>query len=135
LTAGGQLAFQVPAMHDDPSHTVAEELTTAEPFRDAFGGWHRRQPVLTPDAYARLLYRLGFADQRVRLVVYPHVLEGPEAVVDWMKGTLLTEYERRLTPELFSRFVNEYRARLLSKLDRGRPFFFPFKRILCWGTR
>jgi trans-aconitate 2-methyltransferase len=135
LTPGGQLAFQVPAMHDDPSHTVAEELTTAEPFRDAFGGWHRPQPVLTPDAYARLLHRVGFAEQHVRLVVYPHVLEGPEGVVEWMKGTLLTDYERRLTPELFARFVDEYRARLLAKLDAARPFFFPFNRILCWGRR
>jgi trans-aconitate 2-methyltransferase len=135
LAPGGQLAFQVPAMHDDLPHTVAEELTEAEPFRDAFSGWHRPQPVLTPDAYARLLYRIGFADQHVRLVVYPHLLEGPEAVVDWMRGTLLTEYERHLTKELFARFVDAYRERLLARLDRSRPFFFPFNRILCWGTR
>ena len=135
LTPGGQLAFQVPAMHDDPSHTVAEELTTAEPFRKAFGGWHRPQPVLTPDGYARLLDHAGFTEQHVRLVVYPHVLEGPESVVDWMKGTLLTEYERHLPPELFARFVDDYRAHLLARLDRTRPFFFPFTRILCWGRR
>jgi trans-aconitate 2-methyltransferase len=135
LTSGGQLAFQVPAMHDATAHLVAEELTTAEPFRSAFGGWHRLQPVLTPEAYSRILYSVGFTDQHVRLVIYPHVLEGPEAVVDWMKGTLLTEYERRLPPELFVRFVDQYRARLLEKLDRARPFLFPYKRILCWGRR
>jgi trans-aconitate 2-methyltransferase len=135
LRPGGQLAFQVPAMHDAASHTLAEDLTAVEPFRAAFGGWRRPQPVLTPDAYARSLFRAGFADQTVRLVVYPHVLETAEHVVEWMKGTWLTEYERRLTPELFVQFVGEYRARLLATLDDARPFFFPFNRILCWGQR
>ncbi len=35
--------------------------------------------------------------------------------------------------ELFGDFVRDYQARLLPALDRERPFFFPFKRILCWG--
>ena len=135
LAPRGQLAFQVPAMHDHPSHTIAEALTTAEPFRDAFGGWHRPQPVLTPDEYARMLYRAGFRQQHVRLAVYPHVLDGPEAVIEWMRGTLLTDYERRLPPDLFPSFLEAYRARLLARLDQTRPFFFPFDRILCWGTR
>ncbi len=135
LSSEGQLAFQVPAMHDDPSHTVAEELTTVERFRDAFNGWHRAQPVLQPEEYARLFVRAGLTSQHVRLVVYPHVLSEPQDVVEWMKGTLLTDYERRLTPALFADFLNEYRARLLPRLADIRPFVFPFKRILCWGRR
>ncbi len=135
LTASGQLAFQVPAQHDGRSHLIAEELTDAEPFRSAFAGWHRPQPVLAPDAYASLLYRLGFTDPVVRLTVYPHVLGGREEVVEWMKGTLLTEYARHLPGDLYDRFVAEYRTRLLAGLDDARPFFFPFKRILCWGCR
>jgi trans-aconitate 2-methyltransferase len=135
LAPGGQLAFQIPASHDDPSHVVAETLTGVEPFARAFGGWHRPQPVLAPEAYARLLYRAGFAEPSVRVIVYPHVLSGPEEVVEWMKGTLLTEYERHLPPELFAAFVSAYRDRLLAVLERTRPFFFPFKRILCWGQK
>jgi trans-aconitate 2-methyltransferase len=135
LRPGGQLAFQVPAAHDGASHTIAEELTAVEPFASAFGGWHWRQPVLTADAYARILYRSGFAAPSVRLVVYPHVLAGPDEVVEWMKGTLLTEYERHLPPDLFQQFVRAYRERLLGRIEDTRPFFFPFKRILCWGQK
>lgn len=135
LSPAGQLAFQVPAQHDSPSHLIAEELTDIEPFRTALGGWHRPQPVLTPAAYASLLYRLGFADPVVRLIVYPHVLAGPAEVVEWMKGTLLTEYARHLPADLYDRFVTEYQARLLPRLEDARPFFFPFKRILCWGQK
>ncbi len=135
LAPGGQLAFQVPAQHASVSHLVAEELTQVEPFRSALGGWHRPQPVLEPADYALLLYRLGFPDPSVRLIVYPHVLAGPAEVVEWMKGTLLTEYARHLPPGLYDRFVVEYQTRLLPKLEDARPFFFPFRRILCAAQR
>ena len=135
LGSAGQLAFQVPAQHEDPTHITAEAIAASEPYKSALGGWRKEQPVLTPDAYARLLFACGFTDPIVRLIVYPHVLESRDAVVDWVKGTLLTEYARHLPPALFDRFVDDYRARLLPQLDAGRPFFFPFKRILCWGQR
>lgn len=135
LAPGGQLAFQVPAQHDTLTHLLAEELAADEPFRTAFGGWRRSQPVLTPDSYARLLYRCGFPAPKVQLIVYPHVLASREDVVEWVKGTMLTEYKRHLPEAVYDRFVAAYRARLLERLEDARPFFFPFKRILCWGQR
>jgi len=135
LKPGGQLAFQVPAQHDQPSHRVAEELTEVEPFTTAFDGWHRPQPVLPPTEYARLLYRLGFAEPVVHHVIYPHVLAGRDEVVEWMKGTLLTEYEKHLPADVYGRFVDEYRTRLVRRLPDERPFFFPFSRILCCGRK
>jgi trans-aconitate 2-methyltransferase len=135
LAPGGQLAFQVPAQHEDVTHVTADELAATDPFRGALGGWRRVHSVQSPERYARLLYRCAFADPNVRLIVYPHVLTSREAVVEWMKGTLLTEYARRLPADLFERFVEEYRARLLPRLNAAQPYFFPFKRILCWGQR
>jgi trans-aconitate 2-methyltransferase len=132
LGSGGQLAFQIPAMHDSPSHTLADDLAATE-FRDDLKGWRRPQPVLTPDAYSRLLYQAGFAEQRVHLAVYAHVLPSRDDVVEWMKGTLLTEYERHLPPERFPAFLEAYKKRLVTALADERPFFFPFKRILCWA--
>jgi trans-aconitate 2-methyltransferase len=135
LAPGGQLAFQVPAQHDTLTHRVAEEIAATEPFVSAFGGWRRSQPVLTPDTYARLLYSYGCADPRSQIIVYPHVLASREDVVEWVKGTMLTEYQRHLPADVFERFVAEYRHRLLRQLEDTRPFFYPFKRILCWGQR
>ena len=80
--------------------------------------------MLEPDTYASLLYRLGFAEPAVRMVVYPHVLAGPAEVIEWMKGTLLTEYARHLPADLYDRFVAEYQERLLPQLEDTRPFFF-----------
>jgi trans-aconitate 2-methyltransferase len=135
LAPSGQLAFQVPAQHDTLTHRLADELTTIEPFKSALGTWRRSQPVLTPDAYARLLYRYGFSDPKVRLIVYPHVLASREDVVEWVKGTMLTEYKRQLPADMYERFVEAYRGRLLAAFDEAHPFFYPFKRILCWGQR
>jgi trans-aconitate 2-methyltransferase len=135
LRPGGQLAFQIPAMHEHPSHIVAAELAAAEPFRTAFSGWRRPQPVLRPEEYARLLFRLGFRAPRVQLVIYPHVLTSRDEVVEWMKGTLLTEYERHLAPDRLAAFLELYRERVLAQLAPEQPFFFPFKRIICCAQR
>jgi trans-aconitate 2-methyltransferase len=135
LGSGGQLAVQVPANHDHASHLVAERIAAEEPFSTALGGYVRRSPVLTPELYAALLHRLGYGSQHVRLQVYLHVLAEPEAVVDWVKGTLLTDYRRRLPESTYDEFLARYRAQLISELPEERPYAFTFKRILLWGRR
>jgi trans-aconitate 2-methyltransferase len=135
LAPDGQLAVQVPANHDHPGHTLAAELAGQSPFRDALQGYRRHSPVLLPEHYALILDRLAYREQHVRLVVYGHRLASREEVVEWMKGTLLTDYERRLTPELFALFLDRYRSQLLPALADTRPYFFAFKRILFWAGR
>lgn len=135
LDAGGQLAVQVPANHDHPSHALAHVVAGEAPFRDALNGYARSKPVLEPEEYALLLHRLGYVEQHVRLQVYGHHLASRDDVVEWVKGTLLTDYQRRLPADLWPRFLERYRERLLASLEDARPFFYPFKRILFWGKR
>jgi len=135
VAPGGQLAVQVPANHDHASHLVATEVAAEAPFPEALGGYVRVPSVLPPEAYARLLDRLGFAEQLVRLHVYAHHLPARDDVVEWVKGTTLVDYQQRLSADLFTEFLARYRARLLPLLDDQRPYFFPFKRILFWGQR
>ncbi len=135
LASGGQLAFQVPANDDHPTHVVAAALARESPFREAMGGYSRQWPNLTPVGYAQLLDRLGYREQLVRLQVYGHHLTSRDDVVEWVKGSLLTDYEQRLTPVLYQQFLSRYREQLLAQLEDRRPYFYPFKRILCWGKR
>lgn len=135
LSPDGQLAVQIPANDDHPSHTVARQVAREPPFREALGGHERFFPSLALDAYAVLLHRLGFREQVVRMNVYAHLLPSRDDVVEWVKGSLLTDYEKRMPPELWPAFLAAYRERLLSKLEEGRPYFYPFKRILFWGAR
>ncbi|TMB17885.1 MAG: methyltransferase domain-containing protein [Deltaproteobacteria bacterium] len=136
LRPGGQLAVQMPANFDHPAHVVAAEVAGEAPFRDALGGHARSgRAVLRPEEYALLLERLGYAEQHVRLQVYGHRLAARDEVVEWVKGTLLTDYQRRLPAELYARFVARYRERLLPALEDTRPYFFTFKRVLLWAQR
>jgi trans-aconitate 2-methyltransferase len=132
---GGQLAVQMPANHDHLSHLIAHEVAAEEPFRSLLGGYVRTVPVESAEWYARALFRLGFREQSVRLQVYPHVLEGPGGVVEWVKGSLLTDYRKRLSPEAYDRYLARYQERLLPLLGEERPYFYAFKRLLLWGRR
>jgi trans-aconitate 2-methyltransferase len=132
---GGQLAFQVPANADHPSHLVAHRVAREEPFATALGGYSRDWPVLAPERYAEMLYGLGFRDLTVRLQVYGHELESTQGVVEWVKGSLLTDYERRMPADLFARYLTRYRETLLSELGDHSPYFYAFKRILVRGRK
>ena len=135
LAPGGQLAVQVPANHDHVSHRLAHEIAREPPFAGALGGYERGKPVLEPEEYAQLLFRLGFREQHVRLVVYAHPMPTRDDVVDWVRGTLLTDFQRRLPAELWERYLATYRARLVAALPDERPFLYTYKRILFWGSR
>jgi trans-aconitate 2-methyltransferase len=135
LAPGGQLAIQVPANEAHPSHALAREVAREPEHAAALGGWVRESPVLAPEAYASILFSLGVAAQRVRVEIYAHPLPGPEAVVDWVRGTLLTDYERRLPADAYARFLARYRERLLAALPEGRPYLYTYRRIFLWARR
>jgi trans-aconitate 2-methyltransferase len=138
LRPGGQIAIQVPANADMASHVVARQLAERQPYLSLFGSEGApvdpvQAYVLRPEAYAQLLYDLGYERQHVRLQVYPHVLPSTRHVVEWVRGTMLTRFEKRLDIEAFNAFVADYEVALLRVLGDHEPHFFPFKRILMWG--
>ncbi len=138
LRAGGQIALQVPANAAMPSHEVARRLAERQPYRSMFGPDGPpidpvQAYVLQPEAYARILYDLGYERQHVRLQVYPHVLPSTRHVVDWVRGTMLTRFEKRLDEAAFAAFVADYETELLRVLGSHEPHFFPFRRILMWA--
>lgn len=121
-------------MDTEAKHTVAAELAETEPFTAAFRGWRRSQPVLTPDAYARALYRCGFPNPKAQLIVYPHVLASRDEVVEWVKGTMLTEYKRHLPEAVYDQFVDAYRVRLLERLEKLAAVLLPVQADTVLGT-
>lgn len=135
VAPGGQLAVQVPCNDHHPSHAVARAVAAEAPFAAALGGWSRESPVLPPERYAELLFRCGFTARRVRLEVYGHELAARDEVVEWVRGTTLTDYERRLPAALWPAFLERYRARLAEALPDARPFLYTYRRLLLWGRR
>ena len=135
LGEGGQLAIQFPAMESDVLHTVSWQVAEEEPFRSALNGFVQHLEVHAPEWYAEQFYALGFREQNVRLQIYPHVLPARDSAIEWMKGTLLTAYQKRLTPELYAQYLARYREVLMPKLGDRDPYFLPYRRILAWGQR
>lgn len=139
LRPGGQLAVQVPANSDHPSHRVAAAVAATEPYRSALGGTPPSDQVamnvLTPEQYAILLEHLGATHQHVRLQVYGHRLASSADVVEWVKGTSLTRIFKALPPDLHEAYLDDYRRQLLVAIGDTTPYFYPFKRILFWAER
>ena len=137
LAPGGQLAVQVPANAYMPSHRAADELAHTQRYLDAFEGDPPPDPVaenvLEPEQYSQILFDLGFEEQHVRLQVYPHVLPSSRAVVQWVRGTTLTRFQKHLSPKVFEEFVADYEVALIAAVGDRTPFFFPFRRILMWA--
>lgn len=135
LTPGGQLAIQMPSNHDHVSHVVAAEVAQRPHFSKMLNGYVRHAPVLSVEDYAALIEKLGLVDQRVHLHVYAHHLESRVGMIDWVKGTMLTDYSKRLTHAEYTQFLAEYTKALFARVPEARPFFYPFKRILIWASR
>lgn len=137
VTAGGQLAVQMPSNFDHPTHTLLDQIADEAPFREALAGitrWSRSRPVLGIERYAEILYGCGGADVVALEKVYPHVLESADALVDWMSGTALVPFMELLEDELKDSFLERYRT-LLRERFPGSPVFYGFKRTLVSARR
>jgi trans-aconitate 2-methyltransferase len=134
LAPEGQLAIQMPANQSYPTHVIANELATEEPFKRVLKQHGPRMNyLLSMEEYAELLDKLGFESQIVRLQLYAHFLESTASVIEWVKGSLLTYYKSYLDAHLYAEFFKEYQKRLIERLGWSEPFFFPMKRLFLWG--
>ncbi len=135
LAPGGQLAVQAPANEDHPAWTASREVARDPELARPLGGFVRTSPVLPAEAYAHALFRSGAARQRVRYEIYAHRLASRDDVAEWLRGTTLTDYEKRLDAPAFARFLARYRERLAAVLPDERPFPFTFRRLFLWARR
>jgi len=128
LSSRGQLAVQMPANDDHPSHRIAAEVA------GELGLEPRTDFVLPIERYAELLHRLGYDRQHVRMQAYGHTLPSSDDVVEWVCGALLTHYQAQLPPERFDEYLSLYRTRLCAAIGSQRPYFYTYKRVLIWGS-
>lgn len=135
IRPGGQLAIQMPANQDHPSHVVADALAKEAPFAASLGGIGPRQHVLPIERYAELLHGLGYRRQSVHLQVYAHRLPSRQDVVEWVKGAMLTDLHKRMSDELYALFLERYQQRLLPLLADSKPYLYTFKRLFLWAEK
>ena len=134
LAPGGQIAVQMPMTDDQITHRIASELARSPEFRRLLGGYQGRLPLMDAERYASWLHHLGYVRQHVRVQIYPHLLDSRDDVIEWVRGAMLTEYQKRLAPADWDRFLERYRQLLIPQLADDRPYFYTYPRILIWGA-
>ena len=130
LAPHGQVAIQVPCADRHPSHAVMHKLAEKYGTGMLYQGHSR---VLSAEAYAQLLFDLGFRKQQVVTRVYGHVLADVDEMVAFFDSTLLNPWKAALGEAGYSAFRAEYRDALVRELGDHKPMFFPMARTLLWG--
>ena len=143
LKPGGILAVQMPRNFAAPSHTsidaALDALALPAEQRAAIDADKLNSPVAEPADYYDWIKPLA-ANVDLWETLYSHVLEGENAVAEWVKGTALIPVMNGLGgPEapLCQRFLADYRARTNAVYSR-RPdgtTLFPFRRLFIVATR
>ena len=131
LTPAGWLAFQVPGNFDAPAHRSLAELRQSRRWSAKVGaGADRHLAIREPHEYATLLAALGMRVDAWE-TTYLHLLSGPNAVLEWLKGTALRTVLDALDDHEGREFLDEYGTQLRSSYptrdDGVTPF--PFRRV------
>ena len=127
ISAGGQLAVQLPSNHKHPAHTIIIEIALEEPFRKALGGLVPNSPVLSISEYAELLYAQGGVELTVFEKICAACVGERGCSGKRTSGTALIPYFERLPVNLKEAFFEIYRARLRERFP-ALPVFYPFQR-------
>jgi trans-aconitate 2-methyltransferase len=120
LGSGGWLAFQVPANFGAPSHRLMRSLADSPRWRRRLGGVLRADPVFEPSQYLELLATNGLEVDAWQ-TDYLHVLQGPDPVLEWVRGTGLRPVLNTLADDEAAEFSAEY-ASLLREAYPQRPY-------------
>jgi trans-aconitate 2-methyltransferase len=121
LNDDGWLAFQVPSNFDAPSHRLMRELADSPHWRERLSGVLRGSDTVgAPAAYLDLLAGEGLAVDAWQ-TEYQHVLQGPDPVLEWVRGTALRPVLAVLSDDEAAEFNAEYAA-LLRAAYPARPY-------------
>lgn len=131
LAAGGCLAVQMPRSWGLPSHRLMREtLADLRLGPDDLRRSLEREPVKEPGAYYELLApRTSHLD--IWETEYLQALEGPDPVLEWVKGTGLRPVLLGLSEPDKKEFLAEYARRLREAYppsSDGRTLY-PFRRL------
>ncbi len=130
VAPGGALALQVPRNFDEPCHTLIREVACGRAWAQKFEGvrdwWH----VLDPAQYYDLLEAQAAAID-IWETTYCQVLEGEDAVFQWMSGTGLRPFAAALDGAERAEFLELYRAAVARAYPRraSGATLYPFRRL------
>jgi len=118
LPRGGVLAVQMPDNTGEPALALMREVAQRGPYAGYPGLEHATRGALpTPEDYYDLLRPLA-SHLDVWHIVYNHVMAGPQAIVEWFKGSALRPFLDALDASAREAFLNDYTARISQSYPR-----------------
>jgi trans-aconitate 2-methyltransferase len=137
LASGGVFACQMPVSYVAPQHVLLRETAADGPWAARLKTVTGVIPLADPSAYYDWLSPLC-ASVELWSTTYLQVLDGDDAVFDWMLGSGLRPYLEALATEVQrAEFSTAYRARLSRAFPRrpdGRTLF-SFERLFVVARR
>ncbi|TKV28064.1 trans-aconitate 2-methyltransferase [Arthrobacter sp. NamB2] len=136
IPVGGWLALQVPGNFSAPSHALMREHAASARWAPLLQGVLRHDDAVgEPSDYLGILLSAGL-DADVWETTYQQVLQGEDAVLDWVRGTGL----RPILDVLSAGETEEFEAGYGDMLRRAYPrtaigTVFGFRRIFAVGHR
>jgi trans-aconitate 2-methyltransferase len=134
---GGALAFQVPAHYDSPLHREIMEVSREPAWSERMAGARAALTNHPPEFYYDLLEA-----RATRLDIwettYYHVLAGPDAVLEWFRGSGLRPFLEALDSDGERR---QFERRLAARYEKAYPrrldgqILFPFRRLFLIAYR
>jgi trans-aconitate 2-methyltransferase len=124
----------MPANFQEPSHALLEETARADKWAVRLSRW-KQLAVMPLSWYCDLFLGLGFRVDAWQ-TTYEMVLQGEDAVYEWVKGTSLQPVLNLLTVPEREEFREEYAAKLRDfypAKDYGT--IYPFTRIFFVASR
>jgi trans-aconitate 2-methyltransferase len=108
LPTGGVLAVQMPDNTSEPALALMQEVARSGPFAGHPALEHAaRGDLPTPGGYYDLLRPLCH-HLDIWHTVYNHVMAGPEAIVEWFKGSALRPFLDAIDTNQRSAFLADY---------------------------
>ena len=108
LNPGAVLAVQMPDNLAEPTHQLMQQVAVAGPWADRLASAARAPLAPVRDYYDAMRPVASRLD--IWHTVYNHVLSGPDAVVDWVRGTGLRPFIDPLSPEERAEYLSRYRS-------------------------
>jgi trans-aconitate 2-methyltransferase len=135
LAAGGWLAFQVPGNFDQPSHAILREMAASARWRRLLRDVELNRQSADPADYAELLARVG-CEVDAWETTYVHILQGPDPVLEWYRGTGLRPVLAVLDADQAADFLAEYGAQVREAYPPSSfGTIFPFRRVFAVAHR
>lgn len=136
LAPGGVFACQMPMAFETRHHTIMRETAAEGPWAGALKGVDTIAPLMAPEAYYEALAGVC-SDIDIWSTSYLQVLDGEDAVLEWMKGTALRPYLTALSGEMRGAFLTALSQRLSGAFPRRADgtTLMPFPRLFLTARR